>query len=484
MNIKCFGGVNEIGGNKILVEHEDTRIFLDFGKSFNQYSKYFSEFLNPRKSTALKDFFELNLIPDIKGIYRQDYLKHMGRPPEEKSVDAVLLSHAHADHAQYIHFLRKDIPIYCSEPTYTILKAIEETGTAPFSELATTCDAFTFYRNKKGGLSKVTRRKKDHLQEREFHIMKPEKTVEIGSLEAEMMPVDHSLPGASSFLIYSNEGNLVYTGDIRFHGYNEKESKRFVKKSERIETKWLICEGTRIDEKEKDSEQGVKQEIKDLISEAERLVFVEHPIRDLDRVTTIFEAAKENDREFVVNLKLAYMIKSLGKNSLINLEDVKILIPQKRWGLICSDRKDQEEILEEFHPKREYSSWEKEIIWRGKKERRENSITYEDLRENPSRYVVSMSLWEINQLIDIQPKNAIWIKSICEPFSDEMLIDEERKNNWLNHFDIKKFSAHASGHASGEEIKSMINRINPEFLIPVHTEHPELFNKHRKVKKR
>ena len=40
----------------------------------------------------------------------------------------------------------------------------------------------------------------------------------IGCLEVEMVPVDHSLPGAAGYIIYSDEGNLVYTGDIRFHG--------------------------------------------------------------------------------------------------------------------------------------------------------------------------------------------------------------------------------------------------------------------------
>jgi mRNA degradation ribonuclease J1/J2 len=32
-----YGGVNEIGGNKILLEDKDTRVFLDFGKGFSQY---------------------------------------------------------------------------------------------------------------------------------------------------------------------------------------------------------------------------------------------------------------------------------------------------------------------------------------------------------------------------------------------------------------------------------------------------------------
>jgi len=86
-----------------------------------------------------------------------------------------------------------------------------------------------------------------------------------------------------------------------------------------------------------------------------------------------------------------------------------------------------------------------------------------------------MNFWEINQLVDIQPKNAIWVKSSCEPFCEEMEIDEKRKKEWLKHFGIKAYFAHASGHASGKELKDMIKEINAKEVIPMHTEHPEMF---------
>ena len=324
MKIECLGGVNEIGGNKLLIEHKDTRIFLDFGMSFNQHYNYFSEYLNPRKSRGLKDFFELDLLPDIKGIYREDYLHHMGLADEKRSIDGVFLSHAHADHAQYIHFLRGDIPIYCSKATYTILRVVEETGVGSFSDLTTICDSFSFYRNKKDTLSKVNRKTKDSIKRRKFIILEPEIPVKIGSLKLEMLPVDHSLPGAAGCILYSDEGNLVYTGDIRFHGYNEDKSKRFVQKASSVKPRWMLCEGTRIDKTKKDSEIKVKEKISKLISASKGLVFIEHPIRDLDRVTTIFKATKENNKTFVVTLKQAYLIESLGSLSPFNLDDVKI----------------------------------------------------------------------------------------------------------------------------------------------------------------
>ncbi len=40
-----YGGVNEIGGNKILLQTEDGSVLLDFGRRMGEYGKFFSEFL-------------------------------------------------------------------------------------------------------------------------------------------------------------------------------------------------------------------------------------------------------------------------------------------------------------------------------------------------------------------------------------------------------------------------------------------------------
>jgi len=464
MDVTLLGGDKEIGGNKVLVEHKGTRIFLDFGMSFKQAGKFFSEYVQPRKCSSLQDFFKMGLLPDMEGVYREDYLNHMDKPKETRKIDGVFLSHAHADHAQYIHFLRLDIPIFCSETTKVILQVLEETGSNPLSDLVSAYDTFVFYTNKKGSLSRVTRRNPEYVHERDFRVMKPEKKVSIGSLEIEMVPVDHSLPGAAGYIVYSDEGNLVYTGDIRFHGSHQKLSEDFVEKAKKAKPRWLVSEGTRIDTDKKDSEEEVKTKITDLISGAKGLVFVEHPVRDLDRINTMFESAKANNREFVVNPRLAYLVRSLGDLCPFSLDDVKILVPKKSWGLIDKENIDYK-LLEQ-----DYSKWERDFI------KRDNSIIYSELKKNPGKYVVSMSMWEINQLSDINPENAIWIKSSCEPFDEEMKIDEKRKKNWLRHYKIKEYSAHASGHASGDKIREMIKEINPEKLIPIHTENPELYN--------
>jgi ribonuclease J len=130
-----YGAVNEIGGNKILLEDNDTKLFLDFGMSFGTANKYFSEFLQPRKCSGLGDFIEFGLVPDLKGVYRSDFIKHMGRQKEDLNVQGLLVSHAHADHVSYINHLHEDLPIYCSDESYCILKALNDTSSSGFSDI-------------------------------------------------------------------------------------------------------------------------------------------------------------------------------------------------------------------------------------------------------------------------------------------------------------------------------------------------------------
>jgi len=69
---------------------------------------------------------------------------------------------------------------------------------------------------------------------------------------------------------------------------------------------------------------------------------------------------------------------------------------------------------------------------------------------------------------------------MCEPFDDEMAIDRERIDNWFDHLGISKdrrHQIHCSGHACGPDLKRMLVKINAKVLMPIHTEHPEMFEK-------
>ena len=62
-----YGGVNEIGGNKILLEDKDTRVFLDFGKSFSRRAKLSWEISLP-KNDITKEILKNEMVRR-KGIF-------------------------------------------------------------------------------------------------------------------------------------------------------------------------------------------------------------------------------------------------------------------------------------------------------------------------------------------------------------------------------------------------------------------------------
>lgn len=53
VKLTFYGGVNEIGGNKILLEDKGTKIFLDFGQSFTFGEEFFTSWLQPRGLNGL-----------------------------------------------------------------------------------------------------------------------------------------------------------------------------------------------------------------------------------------------------------------------------------------------------------------------------------------------------------------------------------------------------------------------------------------------
>ena len=333
VRIDFYGGVDEIGGNKILLGSNSTSIFLDFGMSFTKANDYFSEFLQPRKGNGIMDFVEMGLLPKIKGIYRDDYLRHSGLNSQEKpSVDGILLSHAHLDHSAYIHHLRHDIPLYMTKESQLILKVLEDTSTVSFGETLEYKKTFHYTTKKQqDGFKRLSG--KDAKLERKLNIVEPYKDFEVGNLTIRSAPVDHSLPGASAFIIENNDETVVYTGDLRFHGRKPEITNKFVKEAKKSSPDIMISEGTRIDNPNTETEEDIEINAKNLISQYKGLVIVNFPVRDLDRLLTFYKVAKDTDRTLVVNLKQAYLLKLFSGRGYPELDDVERLYSKKRMGI-------------------------------------------------------------------------------------------------------------------------------------------------------
>lgn len=460
-NIKFYGGVNEIGGNRILVDDKDTRIFLDFGKSFSKHAIFFEEYLKPRYSCAgMKDLLRLKLLHYIDGIYRKDLLCLIGKKPHsEPYIDEILLSHIHQDHSAYISLLDERIPISCSETSRCYAKAILEAGRRSLET-----EVYDF---KKRPL--IDRRCTP--TSRIFNTRESKKSFEIGdSIEIEPFAVDHSVPGALAFIIHTSDKVIVYTGDLRLHGMQGNLTQRFIDEAAKENIDTMLCEGTRISERESFSEKYVAKNSHHVISKCNHLVVADFAYKDLDRFITFYNVAMQNDRRIAISKKHAYLLEELQnvpalRKGLPRIDDKNILVYIDRKATGRYDKSD-------------YGKWERKFL------DLPNVTDAGWIHENQEKVVVCLNFFDVNELIDISPdRGSIYVHSTSEPHNEEQIIDEQRLSNWIDFFGLEKHHFHCSGHASSIEIQEIIQTINPKELMPIHTDQPELFEKmHANVK--
>ena len=90
---------------------------------------------------------------------------------------------------------------------------------------------------------------------------------------------------------------------------------------------------------------------------------------------------------------------------------------------------------------------------------------------------MDLNFYQFAELIDIRPDHGShFIHSMSEPFSEED-IEDEVMHNWLNHFHMKFYQLHASGHMNREQLVERINKVEPKRVFPIHTENANLFRK-------
>jgi ribonuclease J len=496
LSITCYGGVGEVGGNKVLLEEGTTRLFFDFGFPIKKRSKYFGEFLNPRPGAGLLDLLEMGLLPPLRGIYRDDLAKEklwqkFSSSPHYRqlSVNGVLLTHAHTDHSGYISFLRDDIPIYTTIMTAFVSKAMQDSTPPNFEKevcysmpkgtqkgylrsqgtykprpfaflncLALSDEAQDFW------YSSPTRKRPLVA---EPYICMPEK---IGGLRLKSFPVDHSIPGATAFAVETSLGWVGYTGDLRFHGKASYHTERFIEEMRQLSPYILVCEGTRLKEERGATEEEAFDNCLKAVRQAKGLVIADFGARNTERLATFHKIAIETGRKLVIMGKDAYLLDAM------HLASEKVPSLGHATDVL---------IYKDF--KSRVSSWEAEIHRRYS----DKLILSSYVREHAGDIILCFSFWDSLDLIDIAPKGGIYIYSSSEVFDEEGATDMRRLTNWIAHFGIRGIGLpreelnwairedekgyHSSGHACGADLLNLIRQINPKILIPIHTEDPNYF---------
>lgn len=510
IKITVFDGATCIGGSKIHLLDGETGIFLDFGINYKKWGNYYEEYLKPRPAVGILDLLNLKLVPPIAELYRKDLLPPNTPLPEfpfKAKTDGLFITHAHLDHCGHLGLVNPDIPVYASAMTAVLMKAIQDSGQLDF-------DREMAYINPRGTsrhpeILETGHWKKIPYQGRKLHVVDEEikEGVQefwltppnptgrgrrldagpltlgsgiVGDLTYRAFPLDHSIFGATAYAFQTSQGWIVYTGDLRLHGTRSHLTKRFIEAAAELQPLALIVEGTNVGREPGVSEDEAQANCLKKIQASEgKLVVADFSPRNIERLIAFLQIAKETDRKLVILAKDAYLLQAMR---LVDQEIPDILADEA----LC--------ILEER--KVSPSPWEKDYI----QERYEQKyLSANQLNAHQGEYILSLSFWDIKHLLDITPeKGGIYLYSTSEAYTEEQEIDVRRLWNWLQALNLKPIGFrlpdssqgaenpkpvfekkyHASGHISGEELIEVIQRIRPEYVIPVHTERPQYFVEH------
>jgi ribonuclease J len=268
ISLRFFGGVDEIGGNQILVEANDTRILFDFGLNLVRYNEYFKKFFSEPKD--LGDFIKAGLVPD---------------PNLLNEIDACFISHGHVDHWKSIFALPERTKVYTSSCTKKLIDV-------SISSSRSKADRF------------------DHLDFRQF---KTGEKVKVKNIYVEVFDVNHSIPGANAFLAHTSEGIIAYSGDFRLHGRYQPSTyfwEPVEERKERVEA--LICEGTNSGRLlSVQSEMDVEGFCACNIEKCKRLAIIDISANDTERIRSLVNVAEKTHRKLLATRRIIESLKAL-----------------------------------------------------------------------------------------------------------------------------------------------------------------------------
>ncbi len=468
--VTLYGGVDEVGGNKVLLSSGSNRIFLDFGKTYARWTEYYeTPFLKPN---SIRELIQTGIIPAPKNEIDNLYTsceKGSGLSVDdekEPKIDTCIYSHVHGDHLGYMSLLNRKITMYMGEATRTIQKAYKEHGRTK-----------TFETNLEGfddGRNVVTFRTGD--------------TLEFGDFKIYPISVDHSVPGAYGFIIETDKARIVYTGDLRRHGPAKELTDNFLKKIDEFKPiDFLICEGTSLCKPAKETrktfgtENDVKNHVFNVIKNCKGLLVVNISSIDTDRINTFFEVANHEsvNRQIAISLKIASTLSRLKNKRIKNFPQLS------ETSVYCIERSRPDRWQTHFLAGAAHS---KECT--GEVEHAYGSsfkcaLTAEDIVKNPQDYILLTAFYSLSELRELFEENnytkfedGAYIMSTSEPFSEELEIEFRRLSNWIKLIGLNYEYSHCSGHAHKEDLTQIVNYISPKKgIIPLHTTNPLAFRK-------
>lgn len=272
MRCCIFRGAQEIGGSCVGIEHDGVRLLLDMGRP-----------LDAGLDTKPPD-------PVYPGL---DW---------DLGFAGLLISHGHPDHYGWAGTLPRSVPVYIGEAAERILR-----------------EALFF--SPAGADLNVS----GHFHDRE--------PFEIGPFRITPYLADHSAFDAYSLLIEADGRRLFYTGDLRAHGRKGTFARLLTEPPRDVNV--LMLEGTHVrapgfEGAESISEQDLEQRCVETFAKTEGMVLAAYSAQNIDRMVTLYRAAKRTGRLLVLDLYGAMIARATGRLDTIPQADwdgVRVFVP-------------------------------------------------------------------------------------------------------------------------------------------------------------
>lgn len=383
-------GAHEVGGSLVEVEADRRRLVLDVGLPLDQGPAY-----------------SRDLQPDVRGLWAAG----------DDSIEAVLLTHGHPDHVGLADLVREDVPIYAGAATRRI------------SEVA----AFFIPRS----------RALNTAGELEHGV-----TLELGPFRVTPVLVDHSAYDAYSLVVESGARRLVYSGDIRRHGRKPRSLDWLARAGRPADV--LLLEGTKIGRPHAHpwSEVDVENRVATVCRESRGWVLAAASAQNVDRLVSLFKAARRSGRQLVLDLYAACVLEATGRETIpqASWDGVRVYLPKsQKQRVVAAEAFD---LTERVRAARIYS---------------------DEMRARPRDFLFLFreSMSREFEAIGV-PAGSALVWSMWIGYLDSE--SGRRLSDFCERHDIDFSIAHASGHADVKDLQTLVEAMRPSRVVPIHTE--------------
>lgn len=393
MRLRIHRGTREIGGTCIEVEAQGRRLVLDVGLPLGA----------PDDEGA-----KTNLLPAVPGFRSRD-----------DSLLGVVISHPHPDHYGLAGQIQSDVPIYIGEAAHRMLNAA-----SPYVRGSQTLAAPRFIEDRR--------------------------PIDVGPFRVTPYLVDHSAFDAYALLVEADGKRVFYSGDFREHG-RKRRLFDAVTASPPKDIDVLLMEGTTIGRTRTDEPYASETELENAFVRAFRetlgLHFVWTASQNIDRLVTVFRAAKRARRMLLIDLYTAVVLEATGRNT----------IPQSSWSDVRL-----------YVPYGQRVQIKKQQLFDDLDRHKANRVFPAALPRLASSAVMLFRPTMMKDhgvqavLKGASLTYSMWKGYLKQDYSRRVIA-------WLKDYDIPLQVLHTSGHASVSDLKRFAAAVTPRALVPIHS---------------